>query len=972
MTVNPDRWRRIEELCHAALERDVTERSAFVATACGVDSDLRREVEALLAHAESAERFLGEPVPALAARALASDTIDLIGRRIGEYEIVSRLGAGGMGEVYRARDRGLGRDVAIKMLPPAFTADRERLARFEREARVLASLNHPNIGTIYGLERIADVPALVLELVEGPTLADRLAQPSAGGHQPSRGVAIAEALAIARQIADALEAAHEKGIVHRDLKPANIKITPAGTVKVLDFGLAKAGEGSGPDVSHSPTLTIGGTREGALLGTAAYMSPEQARGLPVDKRTDIWAFGCVLFELLTGSMAFPGATVSDHIAAILDRDPEWNALPASTPSAIERLLRRCLEKNPKRRLHDIADARMEIDDALIAPVVAPGPSRRRFDWLVWSVGAVSLATVSSWTAWKIADSRRAPIVRPVTRFVIQPPSVVSFNNEGGYAISPDGSQLAYVAGQGNTQQLILRRLDEFEGAPVAGTQGALGPFFSADGQWVGFFSAGKLLKVSVRGGAAPISLCGGIDMGGLNGATWLGDDTVIFAGHERSLHRVSAEGGEPQPLTTIDQATHEVDHHSPAVLPGGRAMLFAVHRSEDRFSIAVQSLESGHRKVLVESGFSPRYLPSGHIVFARGTAILAVPFDPNRLEIIGPPVTLVEHVATRARDGYGAFQLAESGALVFESGSSAAGRVLVWVDRSGAEIPLAISPRAFTTPRVSPDGKTVAFAAGDGDRRDIWTYDLAADTLRRLTSEGDNQAPLWTPDGRRLTYTARREGVQRVMWVPANGDGPAESLTTSPNLLWPNAWTVDSSALIYTEQPPTDLSRLFVLHLDGEHRSEPLTAYNRGGSRQARLSADGRWLAFTAADAGPVQVYAGPFPPSGARHQVTVDNGREPKWSPNGRELFYRFRTRVFAVPVDTTRGFSAGKPVVLFEGPYVVGGGSVGGLDYDVAPDGRFLMIKPTEEEQAPPRLNIVLNWIDEVAHRVPSGARR
>ena len=972
MTVNPDRWRRVEELCHAALERDVTERSAFVATACGGDSDLRREVEALLAHAESAERFLGEPVPALAARALAGDTIDLIGRRIGEYEIVSRLGAGGMGEVYRARDRELGRDVAIKVLPPAFAADRERLARFEREARVLASLNHPNIGTIYGLERIADVPALVLELVEGPTLADRLAQPSAIGHQPSRGLAIAEALAIARQIADALEAAHEQGIVHRDLKPANIKITPAGTVKVLDFGLAKAGEGSGPDGSHSPTLTIGGTRQGALLGTAAYMSPEQARGLPVDKRTDIWAFGCVLFELLTGRMAFPGATVSDHIAAILERDPEWNALPASTPSAIERLLRRCLEKDPKRRLHDIADARIEMDDGLI--VAAPGPSRRRSDWLAWSAGAVALAAFSGGTAWKIADSRRVPSARPVTRFVIQPPGVGSLNGSysgGSYAISPDGSQLAYEAGQGAKQQLMLRRLDQFEATPVAGTERGTAPFFSTDGQWLGFFSAGKLLKVSVRGGAAPITLCAGIDMGGLNGAAWLGADAVVFSARQHNLQRVSAEGGDPQPFTTIDQATHEVDHHSPAVLPGGRAILFAIHRSEDRFSIAVQSLESGQRKVLIESGFSPRYLPSGHIAFARGTAILAVPFDPNRLEITGPPVTLVEHAATRARDGYGAFQLSESGTLVFESGSSADGRVLVWVDRFGAEVPLPISPRAFITPRVSPDGKTVAFAAGEGDRRDIWTYNLAADTLRRLTSEGDNQAPLWTPDGRRLTYTARRDGVQHLMWVPADGNGPAESLTTSPNLLWPNAWTVDNRAMIYTEQPPTDQSRMLVLHLDGAHRSEPLTAYNRGGSRHASLSADGRWLAFTVAES-PVQVYVGTVPSPVARHQVTVDGGREPKWSRNGRELFYRFGTRVFAAPVDTTHGFSAGKPVMLFERPYVIGGGNAGGLDYDVAPDGRFLMIKPTEEEEAPPHLNIVLSWMDEVAQRVPSGARR
>ena len=928
---------------------------------------MRREVESLLANATKADDFLGPSALAAAAHVVVGPySATLTGRQIGSYEIGTQLGAGGMGEVYRARDTKLGRDVAIKVLPPAFTADRERLARFEREARVLASLNHPNIGAIYGVEEFDGLHALVLELVEGDTLDARLtarapSHSGARGSSRTKALAVAEALAIARQIADGLEAAHEKGIVHRDLKPANIKVTPSGTVKVLDFGLAKSGSGSAPDLSHSPTITISGTREGALLGTAAYMSPEQARGQAVDKRADIWAFGCVLYEMLTGRVPFSGDTVSDHIAAILDREPDWHALPASTAASVRRLLRRCLEKDPRRRLHDIADARIEIEDALAGgPSPAVPPTWKQSAPLAWSVAALALTAataLSGWVAWS-ARAPRAPAAQALTRFVIQPRE--SAPAVDGFDISPDGRQIVYVGRQGGVTRLFLQRLDQFEAAPIAGTEGAFVPFFSRDGQWVAYFAAGKLQKVNVREPAAPVVLCTLVDAGNTYGA-WM-DNAVLFTGRNHGVMRVPADGGEPEALTSLD-STREIDHHTPDVLPGGQALLFAIHRAEDRFSIVVESIATHRRKVLIESGFAPHYLPPDHIVFARGSAILAVPFDVDRLEVTAGPVTLVDHVQTSSRNGEGGFALSGTGTLVFAPERPIDGRRLVWVGRDGAETPLPIAPRGFRTPRVSPDGRTLAFAVRDGDRHDLWTYDIAADKLTRVTSQGNNLAPLWTHDAQRLSYTSIGDDGPHLMWQPSDGSGQPESLLNSRNLLWPSAWTADNRALVYVEQPPTDEPWISILRLDPDRRGERLI---QGDGRQPSLAPDGRWLAFGSGDVPPAQVYVVAFPSVSSRRQVTVDGGREPKWRPDGRELFYRSTTRVFAVAVDTTSRFSVGKPAMLFEGRYINDFPS--GLDYDVAPEGRFLMIEPGEEELRPTQLNLVVNWGNELARRVPA----
>jgi serine/threonine protein kinase/Tol biopolymer transport system component len=973
-----ERWRRVEDLCERALALDSRERPAFLAEACGADEALRREVESLLANASKAERFLDPSALAAAAHVVVNPPIAaLTGRRIGTYEFAGQLGVGGMGEVYRARDTKLGRDVAIKVLPPAFTADRDRLARFEREARVLASLNHPNVAAIYGLEQIGDVQALVLELVEGDTLAERI-----GGRSSDRPIPIAEVLAIARQIADGLEAAHEKGIVHRDLKPANIKVTPTGTVKVLDFGLAKSGAGSAPDLSQSPTITISGTRDGVLLGTAAYMSPEQARGQSVDKRADIWAFGCVLFEMLTGRITFPGATVSDHIAAILEREPDWSAVPASTPAAIQRLLRRCLEKDPNRRLHDIADARIEIDDALTRPTTSvtevSGESPRRTDRVAWFVAGVLLVALSATlaTGWIVGWKPSAGALpglsttRPVTRLVVQPS--VSAPLAGGFAISPDGSMLVYRALDAGTPRLFLRRLNQFDAASLAGTDDGYLPVFSPDGRWIAFGANGKLKKVGVTAGESPIVLC---DVRNMQGAMWSTDNAIIFGAGNRGLQRVSAEGGQPQALTTLDANRHEIDHHNPELLPGGKALLFTIHEGSELFRVGVQSLGSDERRVLIEAGFDAHYAQTGHLVYANGHSVFAVPFDLERVAVTGAPVKLLDNVATIPADGVGNFSLSASGSLVFLPEMPHSDRALVWVDRSGAETPVPLPRRSFNQPRLSPDGQRLAVTIDD-EREDIWVYEFATGRFGRVTLDGMNRAPVWTPDGQRFAFTSVRGDLRYLMVRRADGSASPDALVSGRNNLVAAAWAPDGRTLVYVDSPPSGEAEIAVSGL-GDPRVLPLNPAPPRfyGVNGPTLSPDGKWLAFVGLEPGRGaigEIYIVPFPGAGPRYQITEDGGWLPIWSRDGREIFYGDgKNGLLTVPISTTCGLVAGKPVLLFRGRYRFGGAGVPG--YDVTNDGRrFLMVKPSDDELAPRRLHVVLNWADELARRVPSGVRR
>jgi Tol biopolymer transport system component len=899
------------------------------------------------------------------------------GARLGPYEIVSPLGSGGMGEVYRARDTQLGRDVAIKMLPRAMTSDPERRARFEREARLLAALNHPHIGAIYGLENLDAVPALVLELVEGETLAERLAH----GLMP-----VSDALTMARQIAEALDAAHEKGIVHRDLKPANIKITPDGVVKVLDFGLAKvaADHASRPDVSQSPTLTVCGTREGVILGTAAYMSPEQARGQAVDKRTDVWAFGCVLYEMLTGRRAFPGKTISDHLAAILERDPDWTQLPDSTPPGVHRLLRRCLQKEVRNRLHDIADARIEIND-ISDPTTVPAPMHTA-GWRPWAASIVVLLAgvlIGGIIVWRLKTAASAPEIvpsSPVARFAVTLPSdeapAIGRDQEiSVLALAPDGRYLAYVGGR--RQQLYVHPIDRFDSKPLAGIERADNPFFSPDGQWVGFVADGKLKKISVAGGG-PFTICNVIT--GAFGASWRADGTIIFApsapGHVlpgAGLLRVSAEGGSPVAVTGLREK--ETEPRWPDVLPGGNMVLYSASAAGADWSsdatIYLQSLETGERRPLVK-GVAPHYVPTGHLVYTRSGTVFAVKFDLVRQKVVGDPVPMLDGVQQTDAGGP-QLSVSRVGSLAYVSSLPPPSRTLVWVDRGGAEQDLKMPSHAYSAPRLSPDGRRLAVMI-DGDGSDIWMFDLSRGTLSPLTFGRGHGIPVWTPDGKRLTYRSGPPGALNIYWMSVDGSRPEERLLTSTHLNTPTSWSPDGRMLAFYD---VDLAQegaadfqyhdIWWLSLDEPQRPHAFLA-TKFWESAAVFSPDGRWLAYVSNESGRNEVYVRPFPGPGEKLQVSTDGGGEPVWPRNGHELLFRNGDAVFAVDVKLNPTFTAGKPRRLFEGAYDK---DYRGLrpNYDGTADGqRFVMVKRLEDTSRSPRINFVMNWLEELKQRVPT----
>jgi eukaryotic-like serine/threonine-protein kinase len=957
------RWQQIEQLYHAALERQGQQRAAFLTEACAGDDSLRHEVESLLAQGGGSENLLEQGALQAAAKIFSEDASrSFLGRRLGFYEIVSWLGAGGMGEVYEAHDTKLGRHVAIKVLPAAFVEDHERITRFQREARMLASLNHPNIATIHGLEQSGDVQYLVMELVPGETLAERLS----GG-----ALDIPEALKIAGQIAEALEAAHEKGVIHRDLKPANVKVTPEGRVKVLDFGLAKAFAGdAGLDLPYLPTLTGIGTAEGRILGTPAYMSPEQARGKAVDKRTDIWAFGCVLYELLTARPAFPGETLTDTLAAALEREPDWHALPATTPLKIRDLLRRCLHKDAARRLHDIADARIEIDEALdvsgslSAVPVAAQPSSPGGHMLLW--GLAALAAVGFAIAlWGLVRRTRPP-TRPVTRVAVTLPlgDRLSPSGDPAVALSPDGSRLVYAGYHAGSTQLYLRSMNHFEATPIPGTAGADTPFFSPDSQWVGFFAAGKLMKVSLTGGAS-LPLCSA--SAGSRGASWGPDDAIIFAPSTGSgLYRVSAAGGSPTALTVPDRKKGEFSHRWPEILPGGKALLFTIWGGAE-MRIGLLSLETGERRILLDGGAYARYF-SGHLIYARAGGLLAVPFDLKRLQVTGSPVSVLEGVWMNTVNGAVDLNISGDGSLVYvAAGPGSDSDSLVWVDRKGTAQPLPAPPRGYLVPRLSPDGQHLAVAIEDANPG-LWLYDLARGTLTLLTASVLNPYQVWTRDGKRMTF---RSPPFNLDWMPADGSGAPQRLMTSENLPLPGSWSPDGQVLAFSEQDPTTGWDIWTLRLDGEPKPQPFLR-TKSNEDAPMFSPDGHWLAYQSDESGRYEIYVRPFPGPGGKWQISTEGGTEPVWAKNGRELFYRSANKMMAATVESKPLFAASKPRQLFEGLYD-GGAFDFEPNYDVAPDGqRFLMLEPTEQAKATPQqINVVLNWSDELRRLAPAGKK-
>lgn len=961
--MTPERWEQVKELFEAALEYGPEQRGRFLDQACGGDWMVRREVESLLEAYDEAPSFMDRP--AVEAHQLFEDRPKLTaGQRVSHFEIISLLGEGGMGEVYRARDPRLGRDVAIKVLPAAFSSDAERLRRFEQEARAAGALNHPNILAIYDVDTHANSPYVVSELLEGESLREHLG----GAPLPQK-----KALDYALQTARGLAAAHEKRIVHRDLKPENIFITRDGHVKILDFGLAKLIEpaNAGEAQSDVPTRRVR-TESGTVLGTAGYMAPEQVRGQKVDHRADIFSFGCVLYEMLAGKRAFRGDSAIETLNAILKEDPpEPSASNSQISPALERVVMRCLEKSPEQRFQSAKDVAFALEalaglsshrtTAATLPLTAVRPQNR--ERLAWIVAGLLLLGLLAALPFALAHWRRAPADERVIRLSVLLPEKATMTEAPAMALSPDGRRLAFVASSEGKELLWVRPLDSLSAQALPGTEGALdasSPFWSPDSRFIGFFANGKLKKVDASG-APPQILCDAADG---RGGTWNGDGVILFApDNSGPLYRVSAAGGEPLPLTALDQSRLESSHRWPYFLPDGRHFLYLVRGSQaESGGIYVGSLDAKETKRLLPTTLNATYVAPGLLLFVRNETLMAQAFDANGLHLAGEPSPVAEHVAFNLALGRAAFSASETGVLAFRTGGGQIDQPL-WFDRGGKQMGALGSAGLYFTLALSPDERRAAvdLTGTQTGTTDIWLFDLARGIPSRFTTDPANDDnPLWSPDGSSIAFASDREGVFNLYQKVASGGGPEEVLFKSGEWKFPDDWSADGRFIVYQSLNPKTKWDLWVLPMSGDRQPLPFlqTEFNE---EQAQFSPDGKWIAYTSDESGAPEVYVQTFPASGGKWRVSAGGGCQPRWRRDGRELFYiAADRRLMAVDVRLGATFEAGAPKALF-GTRVLTL-TVFRNHYAVSADGQRFLINSTIEETSPTPISVVMNWTREL----------
>ena len=893
----------------------------------------------------------------------------MIGKTISHYQILEKLGAGGMGEVYRAEDANLSRQVAIKVLPDEFAHDAERLARFQREAQVLASLNHPNIATLYGLEESDGKRFIVMELVEGQTLAHRLLK----GPLP-----VEEALEVCRQIAEGLESAHEKGVVHRDLKPGNVMITADDKIKILDFGLAKAlaGDSRPPDATHSPTITEAMTRPGVIMGTAAYMSPEQARGKPVDKRSDIWSFGCILFECLAGKRAFEGANITETLASVLKEEPDWQALPPATPSKLWDLLRRCLQKDPRERLRDIGDARIEIAGTRAAPSSAAPETvdhvSTRWRALPWAVAIAMtiMAAVFALRSFMLPDQPEQPTIRSV----IPLPEPLWLLDNGNLAISPDGRQLAYVAGQSPTTHIYYRSLSEAEFKEIPGTEGGISVFFSPDGTTLGFFVEGKPKKVPVAGGA-PTSISETV-FHPYDVPSWGTDDNIFF-GTTGGILRMMASDGIPHAVTAPDSSGSGYLLLWPQPLPAKNLLLCTFSPSNavssNEAKIVVERMDGKSTRTFLAGGTCGRYLPTGHLIYGYDGNLMAAPVDLVQLRTRGAARRILNGIWMSPLGGQVQLAVSDTGNLIYAPGVMFKGRDrFALIDRHGRESLIeppgaAAESHIFSSPAISPDGHRMAILAHTASDN-IHVYDPASGTFPRVTFEGgDERAPAWTPDSALLAYTSVTWRGGRMFLKAPDGSGNTKPLFPSDNDRYPCSFSPDGKTLAFVEYNPETGWDIWTGAAGGDGQPTPFLQTANQDAFPA-FSPDGQWIAYQSNESGQMQIHVAKYPDKSIKIQISQDGGTEPHWV--GREIFYLSGRTLKAAATTLVPTFKPGKPIELFpldQSLHIRGNPPWGG--YSVMPDGqKFLFVKRPQPDTVT-QLNLVINWFEELKRLCPTG---